>query len=368
LAQTNSGFKLRLAWPCKRRMTDSDPDVGGTGTQRRPLLERRPTYDILEGVDNPELKVPAEVMHVSQRYRAPSMLMFGASSSLFAFCFVTSIGIIDYRCQTTNIAYNITYPSGNGYWPSTVSEMVHNTQSPAGKVFTTFGMIAGASIFVSMYPTHLRNVYTFEERVPVIGIYWTSFRQVVPAMGIWLLVGVNTYPMNVATESKGYTKMFCVALHLVGAGMLFVGYMFAELHNLGIWPFSRPKTKRWPEIEPPEMRTRRCIAYVITVAFALFGTMQVVILAAQHYEVCCPDEWKAPGEKIGDDIVRDAPQIVNTASGTYLWLKVASYLFEDVAGMALVLSHLAIWWFSEERHVDYGKSKLACVHYQDPNK
>jgi len=335
------------------------------GTEQRPFLRPAPSSANV-------LDVPEFTMHVSQRFRSPGLLAFGAGSSLLAFTFVSCIGYIDYKCLLKNKAYNITYESGNGYWPSTVSEMAHNTESPAGKVFHTFGLIAGVSIFLSMYPTHLRNVYTFDEKVPCTALYWTTFRQIVPAMGIWLLVGVNTYPTPEAMASKGYTKMFCVLLHLAGAGMLFVGYMFAELHTLGIWPFRRqhPDAK-WPAIEKTEMRCRTTIAILITLGFVLFCIMQVALVVAKKFDVCCPDEWILPGEVMnltdhggGLVTVRDTPQLQNTASGTYLWLKILSYFCEDIAGLSLVISHLAIWYFCEERHVDYGTSELHCVHYQ----
>uniref|UniRef100_A0A7S4QRH3 Uncharacterized protein n=2 Tax=Alexandrium monilatum TaxID=311494 RepID=A0A7S4QRH3_9DINO len=301
-----------------------------------------------------------EVLAVDQRYRAPAFLIFGAGSAVLGFITISVIGVIDFHVLTRNKTLDMDYPSRNGYWPSTVSEMVHNHESPGGKLFYTFGMIAGVCIFVSQYPFHLRNVYTGDETVPGTTMYWTSFRQLVPSMGLWLLIGVNTYPTQIALSSTGHTKMFCVFLHLLGAGMLFVGYMVSELKCLGMFKFQK---HRYLAIETREHRARTVLAWLILTGFVSFCVMQVLLNVVKKLKVCCPDEWVMKGERINGERMSQ-PEIVNTASGTFLMIKVLSFVFEDVAGCALVLSHLAIWYYCEERHVDYGEQMLQEVHHQ----
>eukprot|EP00413_Alexandrium_margalefii_P049779 CAMPEP_0204606834 /NCGR_PEP_ID=MMETSP0661-20131031/59333_1 /ASSEMBLY_ACC=CAM_ASM_000606 /TAXON_ID=109239 /ORGANISM="Alexandrium margalefi, Strain AMGDE01CS-322" /LENGTH=317 /DNA_ID=CAMNT_0051618193 /DNA_START=71 /DNA_END=1024 /DNA_ORIENTATION=+ len=304
-----------------------------------------------------------EVEAVDSRYRSPGLLIFGASSAVLGFITITVIGLIEFMVKTRNSALHREYPSGNGYWPSTVSEMVHDQESPGGKLFYTFGLIAGVCIFQSQYPFHLRNVYTGNEKVWGTRVYWTTFRQICPSMGLWLLIGVNTYPTQIALDSPGYTKMFCVFLHLTGAGMMFVGYMVCELKCLHLKKYS---SHSFIDIEPKELRFRTFLAWTILVGFIFFCFTQVLLNVAKKSNVCCPDVWKMKGSVVhnehGHKMLLTETQLVNTASDMFLKIKVASFIFEDVAGVALVLSHLAIWYFSEERHVEYGNQRLKEVY------
>jgi len=307
-----------------------------------------------------------EVLGVEQRFRAPGLLVFGASTAVLGFVLISVIGWIDFHFITENRSLQVPYESGNGYWPSTVSEMVHNHESPGGKLFYTFGLIAGICIFASHYPFHLRNVYTGDERFFGTRIYWTTFRQICPSMGLWLLIGVNTYPTQIALHSVGMTKMFCVFLHLLGAGMMFVGYMMCELKCLGMFRFT---SHEHLAIEKRERAVRTCLAWIISLGFVLFCAMQVCLNIAKKLGVCCGDEWKHKGEYVLDDDNDKhrlaTTELINTAKGTFLTIKVLSFVFEDIAGLALVFSHIAIWYFCEERHVDYGNQKLKTVFRQD---
>merc|ERR1712194_189002 len=250
--------------------------------------------------------------------------------------------------------------------------MVHNHESPGGMVFHTFGMISGVCIFLSMYPFHMRNVYTGAETFLFTNVYWTTFRQLCPAMGIWLLIGINTYPTAEAIESKGYTKLFCCTLHLSGAGMLFVGYMICELKVLGICPFKMPVGKGRPKIENRELNVRRFLAYLIIIGFFGFCCSQVALLLAKKQGICCPDEWKHAGNMVSPDSDKNekdrlqTPEIWNTAYGGFLILKLVSFSFEELAGISMVFSHMAVWYYSEERHVDYGNEELQEVYEQEP--
>jgi len=280
---------------------------------------------------------------------------------------------VDFYTEKTNTSLRLPYDSGNGYFPATVSEMVHNQESPGGRVFHTFGMMAGVCIFTSWYPVHLRNVYTGSDSIPFFPVYWTTVRQLLPAMGLWLLIGVNTYPAPVAMNSAGKTKMGCVFLHLMGAGMMFLGYLACELKCLGLLGFH--KTKAWEATTTSERRWRTALAVVILISFTSFATLQVGMSYFKDTEWLRDgvDKWALRGDYVKsadgkEQRIMADPQIVDTASGMYLQLKIASFVCEDIAGLALVLSHIAIWYFCEERHHNYGDYDLEAVVPDDDRK
>merc|ERR1719221_494529 len=114
------------------------------------------------------------------------------------------------------------FPSHHGYFASTVSEMVHNPNSPAGKCFRGFEFIASILIFQSWYPWHLRNCYIGDDMtLPCAGcISWTTFRQLVPSTGMMIVATITITP---AAQANAEDSM-SVAIHLAGAVMLFGGY------------------------------------------------------------------------------------------------------------------------------------------------
>ena len=86
----------------------------------------------------------------------------------------------------------------------------------------------------------LRNVFTGSDMVPILGCYWSTVRQMCPPLGLLILAGVSAYPTPIAMASVGRVKLFCKFIHLVGAGMLFVGFLVCELWCLDT--AGRPKT------------------------------------------------------------------------------------------------------------------------------
>lgn len=298
-----------------------------------------------------------------QRFRAPFLLAFGACCCIIGFLAITVIGVIDFEGRTSNPALRVEYKSGNGYFPATVSEMVHNQDSPGGRVFHTFGMMAGICIFMSFYPFHLTNCYTGDATLSLgpIEVYWTTLRQIFPAMGLMLLVGVNTYPLMVAYHSLWHTKMVCVFIHFVGAGMLFVGYLICELKCLAVLDSMTLDVGR-PRIGKNERAVRYVFAYLILVSFVCFVSVQAAMVVFKT-RICCSDEWAMKGEEVTTKdkkqiTIMGEPQVVNTASDKFLWLKILSFVFEDLAGVCMVFSHLAIWFYCLERKTEHGKVTL----------
>jgi len=285
--------------------------------------------------------------------KAGVLLFFGACTCISGFVLLTLVGYLQYSFDVSNEALDRDqkqFESGHGYWPSTVSEMVHERDSAAGRLFFTLGMITVVSIFQSWYPVHLSNANTLDDTVPYLPVEWATIRQVVPMMGLLVLIGINTYPMQEAKASVGKVKMFSVILHLFGAGMLFVGYTLCEMKCLGKWPFSRhEKLKQyfdWDEKTKRELWIREKMVFVILIFFVLFSCCQVVLMACPKVWLQTPDTWIAVG---GDGNNSQEPQLSNTASGLYLIVKVASFVFEDLAGITMVMSHIMIWYFCDER-------------------
>eukprot|EP00927_Polykrikos_kofoidii_P078900 TRINITY_DN7569_c0_g1_i2.p1 TRINITY_DN7569_c0_g1~~TRINITY_DN7569_c0_g1_i2.p1 ORF type:complete len:390 (-),score=65.85 TRINITY_DN7569_c0_g1_i2:61-1179(-) len=318
---------------------------------------------------------PAQVVvepfvEIPLRFRSASLMIFGAFSCCLAFVFILVIGMIEFFVVKKN-TFGVDYASGLGYFPSTVSEMVHVADSPAGKVFFTFGLISGGCLLVSFYPFMMRNVYTGYETVSIFPVYWTTVRHIVVPMGIWLLIGVNTYPLPVAKASPGGTMYFCCFLHLCGAGMMFVGYMLCEMKCMALCCFSHVSTidNLFLSIEGRERSVRRCLAITCAVGFVLFVFSQFAIAAAGsagNDVICCSDKWVMPGTIYvtpdGKEREIGSPTVVDTASGLYLGLKLISFFTEVIAGLAIVFSHLAVWHYCEERHADVGLAPLEKVY------
>mmetsp|Transcript_76827 Transcript_76827/g.248838 ORF Transcript_76827/g.248838 Transcript_76827/m.248838 type:complete len:245 (+) Transcript_76827:584-1318(+) len=201
-------------------------------------------------------------------------------------------------------------------------------------------------------------------------VLWTTARQIWPSMGLWLLIGVNTYPTPVALHSPGRTKLACVLLHLMGAGMMFMGYLVCEMKCVGMWPFVNDK-RYHRNIKGKEWWVRMILCAIIGLFFILFVLTQGFMTVVKERDTwCCADTWAMKGDEIetkhGKTItVQGEPVVMNTASGDFLKLKIASFVFEDIAGLAVVFSHLAIWFFCEERQMPHILPKLKSVYYVD---
>merc|ERR1712137_782387 len=138
--------------------------------------------------------------------------------------------------------------------------------------------------------------------------------------------------------------------------MMFMGYTLCELKCIGWLGFeTHPELqKRFEDNEKEknekekELLVRKIIVIFILVPFVMFSACQATLLATGMFDlgIQTADEWWDVGE---DNNTSDEPQIADTAEGPYLWIKIASFIFEDIAGISLVLSHLLIWYYCDER-------------------
>lgn len=285
-----------------------------------------------------------------ERKKSCSLLWGGAVMGFFGFFFAFMIGMYTFFHPFVLAATK--YESGWGYFPSTVSEMVHDPKSPAGKCFFAFEMIGAVLIFQSWYPWEMRNVYIGDSMTAAFGVSWMMIRQFVPAVGMMLVATVTTTPIAQATVLDYY----CIGIHLTGAVMLFAGYGVVEALTLGWGPFKRPEVTHDTIGDTEHWWRCRCLDFIF-VFYSIFCVLQVVLVIPMDGA----DEWKTikvpfpplgtNGHQVAKTLV-DETVLVNTASGLFLFLKVVSYASEVLCGLGLIASFLTIWFFSEERKTD----------------
>lgn len=323
-----------------------------------------------------EERVPVVVPEISQRFKAPTLLLMSVVAGMIAFTCCVCIEIVAFFSKKGNSLFGLghRYKSGHGYWPATVSESVHDGESPQGKIFYTFLLLFFLGLFLSWYPYNLRNVYTGKEKVLGCCCYWTTFRQYTPAAGCLILIGVTTYPSAIAAASPGHLYYTCVALHLIGAALMFMGYMWCELKCIAMCGFSHPSyvARRHLNIGPVEKHARACTMCCAVLFYLLFILFMVCTsLPFSDEQLCCNDVWLDKGSvyhhihangTIGASHVVPSPRLLDTASGWPLFFKVACYMTECVAGVFLLLNLLCIWYWCEERHVDWADAALEMVY------
>mmetsp|Transcript_60238 Transcript_60238/g.127604 ORF Transcript_60238/g.127604 Transcript_60238/m.127604 type:complete len:388 (-) Transcript_60238:246-1409(-) len=291
-----------------------------------------------------------------ERKRSAKMLFAGAVSGLLGFLFALTIGIIREQTFGKRDALGNPFPSGRGYFPETVSEMVHDPTRPEGKCFFAFCFVGALFIFFSNYPMLLRNVYTGDDIKGCFGISWPTYRQYVPAPGMMLLSIVTVTPQAQADT----LDQICVALHLVGASMLFIGYFICEAHTIA-WRCCRSKVKHRVLETKHGLRQRRICLWLIAVFYLSFLIFEVLLsIGEPFYGPDDGDEWGTlPGVK--------GKTLVDTATLKVKLLKVGSYSCEVLSGLSLIASHLVIWYHCEERlydlpeELDQLKSRLNLV-------
>mmetsp|Transcript_53108 Transcript_53108/g.137172 ORF Transcript_53108/g.137172 Transcript_53108/m.137172 type:complete len:332 (+) Transcript_53108:102-1097(+) len=296
-----------------------------------------------------------------ERKKCSALLFFGAVFGFLGFAFAFLIGMYKF-CNPYVSEFREVFPSGFGYFPSTVSEMVHNPQDPAGKCFFAFEFTSAFFIFMSWYPWELRNVYVGDSAsIPFLNqLSWSMFRQFVPSAGMMLVATVTTTPFAQAT-SLDYV---CIGIHLTGAVMLFAGYAVVEAFAIG-WGCVKQSEVTAKTIGNMERKVRKFLLSGVVFWYTMFCALTGVLLLPLNEMGGHLDVWEPKtvthltGSK-SKEIV-----LVDTASGWVLALKIASYASEVFCGLFLIASFMAIWYFCEERHSDL-KDELCQVPNASP--
>jgi len=265
----------------------------------------------------------------------------------------------------------------HSYFPATVSEMVYNTSSGGGKCFFAFVLIGGVCMLSSWYPWQLRNVYIGDDLI--LGAPWLGknnngkfrgisvlmLRQFLPPIGIMMVACIPAPP----GANRHFTDKVSSVVHTLGAVMSIGGYAIIELYTL-IKCESLPVkfdtvkayNKGWGEWTT-RMAVVICCGFSI-VAFQVFG---MLCGQAEKLGICCNDVWEVPsptelaslktrgeGYYVEDSIAaaHGTKLLKQTASGTLMYFKLGEYWFEVLAGLFMLYSHLVIWWYCPERHID----------------
>jgi len=283
-------------------------------------------------------RLEARSIHQAQldSRKSTSLLWMGSLSGFLGFVFAFLLGLIKYFEGAT------VFESGNGHFPATVSEMVHDTESAAGKCFFAFELIGAICIFLSWYPFELRNVYIGDDLKTPLGVSWVTCRQFVPPIGMMIVACIPITPAALADLSDQVT----VGVHCLGALSMFVGYIFFEGRTLawGVWK----KASVPLSINPREWWVRCVLLTGMFLGVCCFIAFQTILVL--DLGLCCFDEW-APKEEGHMEV-----QLVNTASGWILFFNIGSYFGEVVSGLFLIASHMAIWYYCEERKVDLAET------------
>jgi hypothetical protein len=258
------------------------------------------------------------------------------------------------------------FQSGHNYFPSTVSEMVHDPTSPEGKIFFAFCMVGGVLILLSEYTYKLRNVWIGDDaRLPYFNIPFIVFRYIMPPLGMMIVCGVT-----VTLGVRDFPEKIGATIHTLGAVMAIGGYILFEIHALWI--------SKIVILNDRERFLRRVII-ILCAIFALTFEVCGVIIGRQ--QACafeslaqtprpCPlyDHWVVPSQKDLDYLeshkrwgalaaaeqakTDGTSMLYDTASGWVLVTKMINFSGETLAGIFMLVSHVTIWYYADERQFD----------------
>lgn len=291
--------------------------------------------------------------HMSRR-RATSMLCLGAVFGMLGFLVAASLGMwLTYQGRGLNLDGH-PFPSGEAYWPSSVSEMVNDPTNPSGKCWMCFELLAALCIWLSWYPWELRNVYVGGD-LKFFGVPFLHWRAFVPPFGLLMVVLI---PLSTRDD---FANSLASAIHLIGAVMMLGGHGLFEVYTLACAEFVRIGRRE------RQLRWIWCICCLVAgLGFAICGQL----LEHSKGSLCCGDVLRIPTD---DDIesaranghtglaLRNAMAqetgealLFDTAAGTILFLKYLRYWCEVAAGFSMIFGLITIWYFCPERRLELG--------------
>jgi len=311
------------------------------------------------------------------RLRSTSFLFVGALLGYCGFLMGALLGFYKQIVEKGPLNF-LGQQQNHSYFPATVSEMVWNTSSAGGKCFFAFVLIGGICMLSSWYPWSLRNVYIGDDlRFPPPGWLGTNqlghprgirilmLRQFLPPIGIMLVACIPAPP----AANRDFSDTVSSIVHTMGAVMSIGGYAFIELytllgHNLPVkFDTIKPYNKGWGEWRVRMGTVLFCLFFI-----GAFQTFGMLAGQAHRFGICCEDQWEIPTQEdlnylnttlgngffFEDDMAKahNKHLLKQTASGTFLFLKLGEYWCEVLAGLTMLYSHLVIWWYCPERHID----------------
>jgi hypothetical protein len=309
------------------------------------------------------------------RVKALSMMSLGAMIGIVGFVIAAIGGYWNISSENANHA-NVAghyYASGEAYYPLTVSEMVSDPRSSAGKAFLAFELAAAILILGSWYPYYLTNCYIGQRHKVLGNCSWATFRQFIPMTGLFLVALVSVTPTTRMQPSDIVTNQ----IHILAATALFGGYIFCEMVCLFVME------------EYVEVMKGRCLRICVIAVCAIGAVTTIVLQFTYPYMptsvLPCQDEYEEytiqnltqfvqnmdPDYNTGKHFTArqyiqsvalatklskadPVTVLTNTASGVCLHLKVITFWSEVVAGLCGFISHLVIWYYAPERVLHLG--------------
>jgi len=315
-----------------------------------------------------------DFVDLQQRVRAVNLLLVGSVSGFLGFLFATFLGVWAFL-QPVELNYlGEPFASGHNYFPQTVSEMVFDPKSPSGKCFFAFCLIGAICILASWYPWELKNVWVGDDplfpeifpgrihRLPT----WPNLRQFLPPIGMMLVACIPT------TKAANETALdrVTVLIHTAGAVGMLLGYCVVEIVTLKKAPHLSHM-----HVSMDEARTRWVFVILCLACCLLFQMFGLLASHADDLQICCMDSYVVPtledasranGNGTHYDIYHQDLMAAsagfkllnNTASGFGLTVKASEYFFECLAGIFMICSHLAVWYYARERKVNMDEGMM----------
>lgn len=323
-----------------------------------------------KGVNRPaaEWQAKFSAMESRIRQRAASLLLTGALLWLFAFSVAAVLGALKllFEDEQTNLQGG-TFSSGFNYFPMSISEMVSDPHSAAGKCFCGFCLMGAVSILTSWYPWELSNAHAGDARL-LQCVSWNVVRQFVPPIGMMLVVCLPSPPTAPVAQASAWDAS-SIWLHAVGEMTMIGAFVASEIHILAyaekVQLKRRERRLRW---------TLTSISFVAAIGVQLCG---LLVASASNLGLCCDDVWRVPNSvdmlaaqtsghygTLQADIAAAEEQrrvLYDTAKASVLSLKVGAYVSEVTALLSMAACHLTIWHFCTERQMDTDKMGATLV-------
>lgn len=295
---------------------------------------------------------------VLDRHWSSFLLATGSICGFCGFFFATLAGQFGY--MRNHDLYEACFlnercPSNRSYHAETVSELVSGEGwDPPRLMFYSFTTIASICLIVSRYPWELRNVYVSSDSFYSLN----AWRAILPPLGMMTVAQIPVIPRS---ERDTIASVLACNVHTLGAVLFVAGYNAIEFITL-----RRLRLR----LSKPELFWRFACVVASSgsmLCFALFGALYG---RAEKLGICCGDKYEdsvtaftnkfGVNASLGGELrvhehmviqLFGKTVLVDSAKDAALLFKKIEFWSEEVAGMFILISHLLIWYYSEERHL-----------------